>query len=129
MSVRSLSQAAVSAVDAFKIEKVLAIIQQHHGSADPIRGIEVAVKAELTGRDPEREVQAIVKFLLEERSVPIGSKTSPPYGYYVIEDEKELRRNIEQLKRRALSTLRHMHALERASVAGPIVGQAEIEGT
>ena len=74
-----------------------------------------------------RDVQAIVKYLGEERAVPIGSRTSAPWGYYIVVDEAELTANFQQLKRRALSTRRHARAFLRPSIVGPIVGQQEIE--
>jgi hypothetical protein len=116
-------QLALPAKDRAKIARVLAVISQHRGQENPIRGRDVAELAEVT----ERDVQAIVKILGEELSVPIGSKTSKPWGYYVVVDEAELAANFQQLKRRAASTWRHARAFLKPSVLGPIAGQQEIE--
>lgn len=114
---------AVTPQDRSKIDRVLEVISEHRGSENPIRGCQVA---KLTGVS-ERDVQAIVKYLGEERGVPIGSKTSAPWGYYIVVDEAELTANFQQLKRRAASTWRHARAFLRPSIVGPIVGQREIE--
>jgi hypothetical protein len=123
MSAPVISAPTITAKDRAKVERVLAVIAEHRGKANPIRGRVVAERTEVS----ERDVQEIVKYLGEECSVPIGSKTSAPWGYYIVVDEAELRANYEQLKRRAASTWKHAKSFLTPSVVGPIVGQAQIE--
>jgi hypothetical protein len=103
--------------------KVLGVIRQHVGRASAVSMYEISQRTAVSPRD----VQAIVKFLVEERGVPIGSATSEPFGYYVIRSEDELQDNYRHFVRRGVSNLRHASAFKKASIVGPIVGQLEIE--
>lgn len=109
--------------DRAAIAGVLDAIRRHIGRENAISMHEIAW---LTGRST-RDIQAIVKFLVEERSVPIGTAVSKPFGYYLIRRESELRDNYRHFVRRGVSNLKHARAYNKASVVGPIVGQLEIE--
>jgi hypothetical protein len=109
--------------DRVAIAKVLLIIRQRIGREN---ALSMHAIASATGVRP-RDVQAIVKFLVEERSVAIGSAVSEPFGYYMIRSEQELRLNFQHFVRRGVSNLKHARAYNKASIVGPIVGQLEIE--
>lgn len=74
-----------------------------------------------------RDIQAIVKYLVEEKARPIGTAAAAPYGYYIIESDAELRENYQHFVRRGVSNLKHARAYKSAAVIGPIVGQLELE--
>lgn len=64
----------------------------------------------------EVSVRAIVKGLIEEHHKLIGSATSPPAGFFVIETREELRAVCDSLKGRALSILYRMSVLKRCGI-------------
>jgi hypothetical protein len=109
--------------DRARIARVLAVIRIHVGRDRAISMHAIAEQLRISTRD----IQDIVKFLVEERSWPIGSATSKPFGYYLIRNEDELRQNYQHFVRRGVSNLRHARAYKKASIVGPIVGQLEIE--
>ena len=113
----------VAPADVKDVERVLAIIGRRVGRANAISMHYIARQVEIGTRD----VQAIVKFLVEERQQPIGTATSKPFGYYMIESQDELRENYQHFVRRGVSNLKHARAYNQASIVGPIVGQLEIE--
>ncbi len=117
-----LDLAGASLSDRSKIARVLAIIRRHVGRPAAISMHAIAAQVGISTRD----VQDIVKLLVEERSWPIGSGTKP-YGYYLIRSEDELRQNYQHFVRRGVSNLRHARAYKKASIVGPIVGQLEME--
>ncbi|MGA7617019.1 MAG: hypothetical protein WBX15_17750 [Thermoanaerobaculia bacterium] len=75
---------------------------------------------------PTREIQSIVKWLVEERSLPIGTSPARPWGYYWISTEDERRKVRNHFIRRALSTLEHAKAYDRDSIVAPLVGQLKL---
>lgn len=109
--------------DRVAIAVVLEQIRRHAGRENPITMHTIAAVAHVSARD----VQAIVKFLVEERSYPIGTATSRPFGYYMIRTPDELRRNYAHFVRRGVSNLKHANAFKKGSIVGPIVGQLELE--
>ena len=109
--------------DRASIAKVLSVIRSFAGRENAVSMHYIAAHTGVSTRD----IQDIVKFLVEERSVPIGSATSKPYGYYIIRSDEELRLNYQQFVRRGVSNLKHARAYNKASIVGPIVGQLEIE--
>jgi hypothetical protein len=74
-----------------------------------------------------RLIQAIVKFLVEERHLPIGTAPSKPYGYFWIETMDERRTVRNHFVRRALSNLQHARAYDSDSIVAPLVGQIEMK--
>lgn len=109
--------------DRAKAAKVLLILRSHQGRENAVSMHAIAAELGISSRD----VQALVKFLVEERSWPIGTATSRPFGYYVIRNERELEENYQHFIRRGVSNLKHARAYRNSSVVGPIVGQLEIE--
>jgi hypothetical protein len=109
--------------DRARIARVLALIRTRIGRDRAVSMHAISEQLGLSTRD----IQDIVKFLVEERSWPIGSATSKPFGYYLIRSEEELRQNYQHFVRRGVSNLRHARAYKKASIVGPIVGQLEME--
>lgn len=105
-----------------EVLRVMHLVRQHEGRAAAISMHEIE---RLTGI-PARSIQSIVKLLVEERHLPIGTSTSKPFGYFWIVTEGERRECRNHLLRRALSTLRHAQALDSEAVVGPLVGQLEL---
>jgi hypothetical protein len=112
-----------SPADRSKIARVLAIIRVRVGRAHAVSMHEIAARTGIATRD----IQEIVKTLVEERSIPIGSATTKPYGYYLIRSEDELRENYQHFVRRGVSNIRHARAYNKAATIADIVGQLEIE--
>jgi hypothetical protein len=109
--------------DRAKVARVLTLIHMRAGRANAISPKAVEEQTGVRYRD----VQAIVKFLVEERGYAIGTATSEPFGYYVIRSEEELDQNYRHFVRRGVSNLKHARAFRKQSIVGPIVGQLEIE--
>ena len=109
--------------DLSRAAKVLRIVRQHVGRENAVSMHAIEQQTEI----PTRDVQAIVKFLVEERGIAIGTATQRPYGYYLIRSEAELRDNYRHFVRRGVSNLKHARAYNKDSIVGPIVGQLEIE--
>ncbi len=109
--------------DRRRIARVLAIIGRHVGRENAISMHAIAGETGITTRD----IQAIVKFLVEERGKAIGTATARPFGYYMIRSLHELEDNFRHFVRRGVSNLKHARAFNKASAIGPIVGQLEME--
>lgn len=73
-----------------------------------------------------RDIQAIVKALVEEKHLPIGTAFSKPFGYFWIVTDDERRAVRNSLIRRGVSTLEHAHHYDDDQLVGPIVGQLEL---
>lgn len=106
-----------------KIRRILEIVHAHRGRAAAVSMHAIAAE---TGIDT-RSIQAIVKFLVEERHLPIGTATAPPYGYYQIVNLAERREVRNQFVRRALSNLQHAKAYDCDSIVGPLMEQLEMD--
>jgi len=105
-----------------KVVEVLSLIRRCKGRA---AAVSMHVITEETGIST-REVQAFVKFLVEERHLPIGTGTSKPYGYFWIVTDQERRSVRNQFIRRGVSNLDHARAFDDQQLVGPIVGQLEL---
>jgi hypothetical protein len=105
------------------VGQVLDVIREHSGRNSAVSMHEIY---RITGVNT-RDIQAIVKYLVEEKSKPIGTRTARPFGYYIIEVEAELVENYQHFLRRGISCLKHARAYRSAAVIGPIVGQLEME--
>lgn len=81
--------------------QILSLIKQHK-AAYPIPNSEIQQKTGIS----EREIRHIVSSLIIDYKQPIGSTTSPPGGYYWIEDIDEAEKNFRRLKKRGLVILK-----------------------
>lgn len=108
--------------EARMVEAVRVVIEPRRGRAAAITMHEISA---LTGLQT-RLIQSIVKFLVEERHLPIGTATTRPFGYFVIETDEERRSVRNHFVRRALSNLEHARAYDTDSIVAPLVGQIEI---
>lgn len=106
-----------------KVNHVLFLIYRRQGDSKPISLDELE---NVTGIK-RRTVQAIVKYLRDEKHHPIGSKMKPPYGYYWIVNESERRETRNSLLRRALHTLEGAKALDSDDIVAPLIGQFPLE--
>lgn len=88
------------------------ILEHHRGRAN---ALQVRHFAQLLGVD-ERRAQQIVKHLVEDHAVLIGSATSKPFGYYIPETPKEVRAVTAQLRHRLGSLAHRIASIERISV-------------
>jgi hypothetical protein len=102
--------------------RVSHLIEQHRGRTSAISMHRIA---EVTGLQT-RLIQAIVKFLVEERHMPIGTAMSKPFGYFILETDDERRRVRDHFVRRAVSNLEHARAYDSDSIVAPILGQLEL---
>lgn len=86
---------------------LLSVLVRCHGQAN---AKPVPELANLAGLSPRR-AQDVVKELIEEWGIPIGSAYVPPHaGWYVCATEPERRENYDALGRRALSILKRRKA-------------------
>jgi|LSQX01.1.fsa_nt_gb predicted DNA-binding transcriptional regulator YafY len=85
--------------------------------------------AELAGRTglDDRTVREIVKHLVEEYGLPIGSSPGDPAGYYLIQENSERMQVRNSLLRRAVSILRRAKAYEKAGWVNSLIGQLELQ--
>jgi hypothetical protein len=74
-----------------------------------------------------RLIQAIVKFLVEEKHLPIGTAAQQPFGYFWIATMEERRIVRNHFVRRALSNLEHARAFDSQSIVGKLLDQIEID--
>ena len=118
-----LDLTGASARERSDVVQVLSIIRRHVGRDNPLPLSAIAAGTNIDTRG----IQEIVKFLTEERSIPIGTAWSEPFGYYIIRADRELATNYHQFLRRGLSNIKHANAYRRPSIVGPIAGQLEIE--
>ena len=105
-----------------QVAVVLAAIRPRRGRAAAISMDEIERQ---TGVQ-KRSVQAIVKFLVEERQVAIGTATTRPFGYFILTSDAERRACRDHFIRRALSTLEHAKAFDQDGIVAPLVGQAKL---
>lgn len=108
-----------------KTEKaILSILLGHTGSANAIKSRELASR---TGIE-ERKVRDVIKHLIEDKHVPIGSSTVKPYGYYIIIDNDERNHVSANLYARAISILRRARAYDqkRSKWVSDLIGQLEL---
>lgn len=74
-----------------------------------------------------RRVQQLVKGLIEYHAEPIGSlSASGQHGYFWIEEPEDLDKAEANLRHRALSVLRRLAKLKRATPA-EVLGQLQLE--
>ncbi len=85
------------------------LIAAHRGHAQAVPLRALAAGTGLYWRD----VQQIVKHLIEAHHCPIGSATGKPHGYYWIVDEEDQARAEAQLRHRIVSCARRLALLER----------------
>jgi biotin operon repressor len=73
-----------------------------------------------------RELQSIVKHLIEEHGVLIASATGKNHGYYYPETEEEFRAAADQLVHRIISLAKRLRAMNKESYER-IFGQGRME--
>ncbi len=105
------------------VARVLDLIRRRRGRENAISMHEIAAT---TGIET-RTIQAVVKFLVEERHQAIGTAAAKPFGYFWIVSEDERRQVRDHFVRRAISTLKHAEAFDSDSIVAPLVGQIEMD--
>ncbi len=101
--------------------QILSLIKKHD-CEHPIPNMEIQAKTGI----PERRIRRIVSSLIIDYKQPIGSTTTPPGGYYWIEDLKEAERNYKRLKRRGLVILKRAATLKGIAMS-ELVNQIKLE--
>jgi hypothetical protein len=99
--------------------RVAEIIAKCRGRGKAVQARHVGYKVGL----PERKVREIIKKLVEQHHLPIGSTSAVDGGYYMITDLKELRQVRASLVRRAVSILGRAKAYDRAGWVAEMAGQ------
>jgi hypothetical protein len=105
-----------------KVASVLFLIRKCKGRAAALSMHAIAEATKI----PTRDIQAIVKVLVEERHLPIGTAVTKPIGYFWIETDQERRAVRNHFIRRGVSTLAHARAYDDQQLVAPIVGQLEL---
>lgn len=62
-----------------------------------------------------RELQDVIKHIIEEHGIMIASATGRNHGYYFPATEKEYRDAVDQLKHRIISLAKRIRACDRAA--------------
>ena len=107
----------------FSLEWLVAnLIRLHQGRAEAISMSALAREAGLG----TRQLQRIIKHLIEDHGEPIGSATGQPTGYYLITDEPEVRAAVAQLEHRLGSLARRIARLRRIAPE-EVFGQMRME--
>ena len=102
---------------------VAGIIERHRGKETPVAREQLALLVGVT----TREVERIVKHLVERHGCPIGSVCgSRVHGYYVITDAEDLARTAENLRARAMSLLKRLARL-RQTTELDVLGQLRLD--
>ncbi len=78
--------------------------------------------ADAAGVD-SRRLRTILRHLVVQHLVPVGSATGEPAGYYLITCEDERRRVRDGLFCRGLRVLERARAFDRDGIADRLVGQ------
>lgn len=74
----------------------------------------------------EIQIRKIVRALIVQHGIPIGSATHPPAGYYIITDSEEIRDVVKSLRQRGLKILKRASKLESCGIRN-FTGQMELE--
>jgi hypothetical protein len=109
--------------DRQKARTIARIVREHRGRANAIDMHEISRLTSI----PTREVQTLVKILVEQHSQPIGTSTRRPFGYFWIATNDERREVRDHFVRRALSNLEHARAFDRDGIAAKYLGQLELD--
>ncbi len=99
--------------------RVAKIITKCRGRARAITARQIAYKTGIDGR----RVRDIIKALVEEQHMAVGSSPAAPAGYYIITDPAELRQVRRSLVGRAVSILNRARAYDRAGWVKEMAGQ------
>ena len=105
-------------------ERVAAgVIERHRGKDAPIAREHLAALVGCSTRD----VEQLVKHLIERHGCPIGSCCgSKVHGYYTITDAEDLARTAENLRARAMSLLKRLARL-RQTTELDVLGQLRLD--
>ena len=98
-------------------------LQGHRGRA---RAVQADRLAEMLGMD-ERRLRLTIKHLVEDHPFLIGSSTTPPYGFFIPENEEEINEVVRGLFSRLKSLALRISRLKKISVE-QIFHQLRLEG-
>jgi predicted ArsR family transcriptional regulator len=93
-------------------QQVLGLIRVRHGRQQAITVDSIAESAGI----PSRTVRDIVKHLIENHHIMIGSSLGRPAGYFMIATKEEAEQNERTLRKLGISILVHAAVLKRLSV-------------
>lgn len=79
------------------IQTIIAIIENHKGADSPIQVSELMEVVPLT----DRQIRKVIRYIVNERKFPIGSKSSPPAGYFLITSADDFIEAISNLNPRS----------------------------
>ncbi len=97
-------------------------IGQREGRPQAISLQDLAAAVDLS----PREVQHVIKHLIELHRLPIGSATSAPHGYYWITGLQDQERAEKQLAHRIISTARRLARLKQ-NTPDEVLGQLALD--
>lgn len=90
---------------------ILGHLEAHKGRENPIPRRELAGRVQLTTRQLERRIKALV----EHHDILIGSATGEPHGYYIPTDPAEIAMVVGQLLHRATSIIRRVAKIRKVA--------------
>jgi biotin operon repressor len=98
-------------------------LERHQGKDRPLARERLAALLGVT----TREVERLVKHLVERHGCPIGSVCAGDrHGYYTIVDEADLARTADNLRARAMSLLKRLARL-RQTTELDVLGQLRLD--
>ena len=106
--------------------RVMEQLHRHVGRANAITQARLAFLSGLSGKDPVRKLQIILKRLAEEEGIPIASACGLPAGTFLVDDPAEANEYIANLRSRAMSCFCRIKALN-SSVARELAQALQAE--
>ena len=105
--------------------RVWKVIRERRGSGNAMKVADLAWRVRL----PETKVREVVSHLVRDHGKLIGSSTTKPPGFYIIDDPEELRAHIKSLQHRGIMCLVRAAALAKTSVEDIFKqGRLELDG-
>lgn len=92
-------------------ERVKDLLLEHQGKDDAITSREINDEVDLDSIGSFPSTRAVVRDIIMEDQIPIAGGSQ---GYYVIQDEDELRDYIDQLESRVMQITERKFAVQRA---------------
>ncbi len=94
------------------LNTLLALLRRHRGAANATKSLNVALRFGIEEKDG-RSIREAVNELIEQ-GYPIGSLTSPPYGYFWVLTREELEECVRNYESRAQENFRKAKRLREA---------------
>ena len=105
-------------------QRVLSVLERHRGREAAISSPQLAAAAGVS----ERRLRDLLRHLVLEHQVPLGSSSGRPAGYWLIASDEERVQTRDSLLRRGLKNIQRSRAYDTSGFAARLVGQFELAG-